>query len=41
MQIIYLSIIIQSITDMTIRVDQDNQLLDFRGEKITVRLHVR
>jgi len=24
---------------MTIRVNQDNQLLDFRGEKITVRLH--
>jgi len=39
-QIIYLSIA-RSITDLMIRnVDQNGRLLDFRGEEITVRLHV-
>ena len=40
--VIYLPVIIRSVTDFTIRiVDQNGRLLDFRGEKITVRLHVR
>lgn len=40
--VIYLPIIARYITDLTVRVvDQEGRLLDFRGEEITVRLHVR
>jgi len=46
-QIIYLSNIVWSITELTIRVVDQDELLDFRGEEIlrlheeeTVRLHV-
>jgi len=41
-QIIYLLIIARSITDLMIRiVNQNGRLLDFREEEIIVRLHVR
>jgi len=41
-QIIYLPIIAQNITNLIIRiVDQNGRLLDFREEEITVSLYVR
>lgn len=40
--VIYLPVIARCITDLTVRiVDQEGRLLDFRGEEITVRLHIR
>lgn len=41
-RVIYLPIVGQVIDDLTIRVvDQKGRLVDFRGEEVTVRLHVR
>lgn len=40
--VIYLPVAVQSIRDIQLRiVDQDGELINFRGETITVRLHVR
>lgn len=41
-QIIYLPVIVRSVTDITVSiVNQNGRLIDFRGEEITVRLHIR
>jgi len=41
-QVIYLPIFVRYVTDLSIRVtNQNGRPLDFRGEEITVRLHVR
>lgn len=41
-RVIYLPIVVRRIDDLEVRlVDQHNRLIDFRGEEITVRLHVR
>lgn len=41
-QIIYLPIVARRISDITVRVvDQHGRSIDFRGEEITLRLHVR
>ncbi|KYQ56420.1 hypothetical protein ALC60_04650 [Trachymyrmex zeteki] len=40
--VIYLPVIVRNVTDITIRiVAQNGQLINFRGEEISVRLHVR
>ncbi len=41
-KIIYLPISVQSIDFLELRIiDQDNNLIDFQGEEITVRIHVK
>ena len=41
-QIIYLPIVARIVTDVMVRVvDQNERPIDFRGEEITIRLHVR
>ena len=41
-QINYLPVIVRSVTDITLRVvNQKGRPIDFRGEEITVRLHLR
>ncbi|KAL6417671.1 hypothetical protein ACFW04_014397 [Cataglyphis niger] len=41
-RVIYLPIIARIVTDITVRVvDQNGKSIDFRGEEITIRLHVR
>jgi len=41
-QIIYLPVSVRNVTDITLRVvDQNGRAIDFRGEEITIRLHVR
>lgn len=40
--VIYFPITVKSIHDLTLSItDQDNNLVDFRGERITVRLHIK
>ena len=41
-QIIYLPVVAQNVTELTLRVvDQVGLPIDFRGEEITIRLHIR
>lgn len=40
--IIYMPVSIQSISNFTVRiVDQDDKLINFRGEIITLRVHIK
>ena len=41
-QVIYLPVTVKSIDHLQIRiVDQDGRLVNFRGEVITIRLHIK